>query len=99
LINLEMKASQEIENNPDKIIERPICFTLDTLQLNKSTDPQSKLLTSLASQTHKLSSEVDLLSKRNSSERKIANEIRPSIDDTAKDEKTVISTCYERNLQ
>ncbi len=87
-----VKQIQEIENNPDKIIETPICFSLDALQLKNSTDPQSKLLTGLVSQIQTLSSEVDMLSKRNSSEKLITNDLRLSIDDTAKDEQIIIST-------
>jgi hypothetical protein len=87
-----VKQIKEIEDNPDKIIETPICFSLDSLQLKNSTDPQSKLLMSLVSEMQTIGSEVDMLSKRNSSEKIITNDFRPSIDDTAKDEKTVIST-------
>lgn len=87
-----VKQIQEIENNPDKIIETPICFSLDSLQLKNSTDPQSKLLTSLVSQIQTLSSELDMLSKQNSSEKMITNDFRLSIDDTAKDEQIIIRT-------
>ncbi|MGB6533065.1 MAG: hypothetical protein WBF33_33660 [Candidatus Nitrosopolaris sp.] len=93
------KQIQEIENTPDKIVETPISFALDLLELNKSSDPQSKVLMSLASQVEKLGSKVDMLSTGKSYENITTDMFRPSIDDTAKDEKLIIDTvmreiCY-----
>lgn len=85
------KQIQEIENNPDKIIETPISIALDLLELNNSSDPQSKILMNLTSQVEKISSKVDMLSTGKSYDI-ITERFRPSIDDTAKDEKIVIDT-------
>ncbi|MFY9798875.1 MAG: hypothetical protein WAJ93_24570 [Candidatus Nitrosopolaris sp.] len=85
------KQIQEIENNPDKIIETPISIALDLLELNNTSDPQSKILMNLTSQVEKISSKVDMLSTGKSYDI-ITERFRPSIDDTAKDEKIIIDT-------
>jgi hypothetical protein len=86
------KQIQEIEKNPNEIIETPISFASDSLELKKSSDPQSKILLNLAPQVETLSSEVDMLSKPKSYEKAITDRFQSSIDDTAKDEKIIIDT-------
>ena len=86
------KQIQEIEKNPNKLIETPISFALESLELKKSSDPLSKILMNLTSQVEMLSSKVDMLSKPKSYEKANTDRFQPSIDDTAKDEKIIIDT-------
>ena len=86
-----IKQIEEIENNPDKVIETPVCFTIDYLRLKDSDDSQSKLLTSVVSQMNRISSELESHSKQGESKNIVMNEVRVSIDDTERDEKVIIN--------
>jgi hypothetical protein len=64
---------------------------LNYSQVRDNTDPQSRLLKSLTSQIEALSSELDMLRKQSSVKNENVMNVRPSIDDTARDEKLILN--------